>query len=118
MQNLKIALIAVTTSLFLSACSSVPLVETVVVEAPRPELIIPDADQLSLRNAEYIIITEDNVQEVFAELEASGTRIVIFGLTADGYEAMSLNVADIIKLIEQQKSIIAAYEQYYEAETQ
>ena len=38
---------------------------------------------------------------------------MIFGLNDKGYENMSVNMAKILALIEQQKSIIGAYKSYY-----
>ena len=38
----------------------------------------------------------------------------LIGLTDDGYEKLSLNMSDIMRLLAQQKSIIAAYQNYYE----
>ena len=58
----------------------------------------------------------DNVEEVFAKLKDSKTDLVLFAVTDDGYQNLSLNMADVIKLVKQQKSIIAAYEKYLENE--
>ena len=51
---------------------------------------------------------------VFKELESSGQDIVLFALKGDDWESLTLNLADIMKLVQQQKSIIAAYKNYYE----
>ena len=43
-------------------------------------------------------------------------KIVVFAVDEKGYEALTLNVTDLLKLVRQQKAVIAAYEQYYEDE--
>jgi len=79
----------------------------------KPELELPRADELRLRDVEWTLITPDNAEEVFAEAEESGRPIVFFGLTDKGYENLGLNISDIRAFIQQQKTIIAAYENYY-----
>jgi hypothetical protein len=108
-------------SLFLmTGCSflSTP-VKTIEVDAApieRAPLTLPDVDKLTSRTVKWIIVTPDNVNEVFAKLEKDGTDLALFAITDNGYENLSLNMADIIKLIKQQQSIIAAYKNYYEGE--
>ena len=47
-------------------------------------------------------------------MQSSGEPIVIYALTTEGYESLSLNMADVIKLLSQQKAVIEAYKEYYE----
>ena len=103
----------------LTACSSIPnpfQVDTAPVE--KPELVLPSVDSFDARKVEWIVITPENINTVWADLQDSNQSVVIFAITADGYEALSLNMADIIKLVQQQKAIIAAYQKYYEGQTQ
>lgn len=78
-----------------------------------PELILPKADQFEARDVEWIIITENNYEEVFKRLETKNNPIVLFGLTANGYQNLALNLNDLRTFIQQQNSIILAYENYY-----
>lgn len=118
MQIYKIASLILAISI-LSACSTKPQpVEIRTVTAPRPNIIVPQVDEFQSRNVEWIIVTPENVEEVFNDLRDRNVSVVLFALTDRGYENISLNMADIIKLIQQQQSIIAAYERYYEAEKQ
>lgn len=75
---------------------------------------MPQADEIRLRGVEWIIITPDNINEVFDRAKDSGRPIVFFALTDKGYENLGLNISDIRAYIQQQKTIIAAYEDYYE----
>ena len=38
---------------------------------------------------------------------------MVFGVSDAGYESMSLNLAKIRQLVEQQRAVIIAYKQYY-----
>jgi hypothetical protein len=66
-----------------------------------------------MRTVKWIVINKDNVDQVLADLEKSGTPLGLYVLTGEGYENLSLNFSDIRALIQQQDAIIAAYESYY-----
>lgn len=102
--------------LTLAACSSKPQpIQVDAVPVQRPALVVPAVDKFNSRNVKWIIVTPENVDQVFADMKKSGTTsIVLFALTSNGYENISLNIADIAKLVKQQQSIVAAYKQYYE----
>lgn len=104
--------------LLLAACSSAPEIETVppveirTVEVPRPAPIVPNTDQLRLRNVQWIIITPENIEEKFAQIQSG--EAVLFAVTAEGYENIALNLSDIRTLIAQQQRIIAIYRSQFE----
>jgi hypothetical protein len=76
-------------------------------------LTLPPVDEINLRPVEWVIITENNLEEKLEQLRATGQPIAIFALTGDGYENLGLNFSDIRALVQQQKEIIIAYENYY-----
>ena len=99
----------------LSACSTLPpsiTVSTVPIE--KPALILPRADQVVMAEIKWVIVTEDNIDDVIADLKKSGQPLAIFGLTGQGYENLSTNFSAIRTLVQQQQTIIAAYKDYYE----
>ena len=106
-------------TLILAGCATPPR-EISISATPieKPALILPDATQLRLKDVEWIVITKDNAEEVFAELEASRKDAALVGLTPQGYEVLSLNYSDIMAYIQQQNAIIAAYKNYYEESEQ
>lgn len=79
----------------------------------RPALVTPDVTKLKMRNVKWIVVTRKNIDKVMADLEKNGDKVVLFALTTKGYEAVSLNVADLRKLVMQQQAIIASYKDYY-----
>lgn len=100
--------------MLLSSCglSNISPIQITSRPAERPPLVLPPVDTLSMRPVEWTIVTQDNIEEVFAQLEASGQNLALFALTADGYENLGLNFSDIRQLVQQQRAIIVAYENY------
>jgi hypothetical protein len=102
--------------LLLSSCSSFQTVDPVVISTKpldRPELILPPTDQLTMRDVEWVIITEENYEYHVNTTKAEGRPVAFFALTGDGYANLGLNFSDIRAYVQQQKTIIAAYEAYY-----
>lgn len=111
MKTLTIALVGI---LILAGCSSPPRkIEISARPIDKPELILPPAQQLNLKEVEWVVINEENANEVFAKLLKDKKDPVLIGLTDDGYEVLSLNYSDIMSYIQQQNAIIKAYENYY-----
>jgi len=68
-----------------------------------------------MRKIEWIIITEDNMEEEVAKWTAGGKPLAVFAITAEGYENLGQNFSDIRALVQQQQAIILAYDNYYKA---
>ena len=102
----------------LSGCSSVKeLIVTKPEIVERPAINIELPRPVQSYPLEFIIITKDNAETKFKELEASGSDVVVFALTDDGYKALSLSVAELRRYIQQQNAVIKAYKDYYEPAT-
>lgn len=89
-------------------------VQTVAVE--KTPLDIQDPKPLTPKKVEWFIVTPENVDEVFAKLKDKKFDVVLYGLTDDGYQNLSMNMAELRAFIIKQKQIIAAYKEYYEPE--
>jgi hypothetical protein len=116
-KSLTLSALGFTTIAFLiSSCGS-PTVEPVqpievrTIEIPRPAPIVPEVDQLRLRDVNWVIITPENVDQKFAEIKKG--ELVLFAVTAEGYENISLNLSDIRAMIDQQGKIIAIYKSQF-----
>ena len=116
-KSLTLSVLGFTTIAFLiSACGS-PRVEPVApievrtIEIPRPAPIVPEVDQLRLRDVEWIVITPDNIDESFSKIESG--ELVLFAVTTEGYENIALNLSDIRAMIDQQTKIIAIYKSQF-----
>jgi hypothetical protein len=92
----------------------------IVIEKPKliekPELIVPELTPIKQYDFQWVVITKDNFQEAIKEIETKDQSIVLFAVTPQGYQNLSLNVAELRKFIIQQQSIIMAYKKYYENE--
>lgn len=80
----------------------------------RTRLNLKDPAALTPRTMDWIIITPDNAEEVWAKLKESGNDVVLIALTDDGYESLAVTMAEIRNYIAQQRSIIIKYKEYYE----
>jgi len=100
--------------LFLSGCSLFNTDPLIVSNVPveKVPLILPEVDHFQYREISWMVVTEENYEETVSKLKSKGS-MVLFAITAKGYENLSLNTSDILKLIKQQREIIIAYEKYY-----
>jgi len=64
----------------------------------------------------WIIITKDNYEQVFENLKKNNKDVVLFGLTDDGYEQLSINFAQVRKYIILNRNVLMKYKDYYEGE--
>ena len=104
-----------TLTIFLSSCSSLPEVVKYTSEpVERPLLVLPESAIATMKGVDYLIVTKDNIEAVWSELEASDKSIVLFALTSDGYENLALNNAEILRFLSEQRAVIIAYKEYYE----
>ena len=84
------------------------------VPVQKTALALKDPEPIKTRAVHWFVITPENAQDVFAELQKKKYSLVLFGLTDDGYENLSLNIAEIRAYMTEQKAIIKAYREYYE----
>lgn len=110
---MKYLIIAVLlTFIFLTGCNTDPIkVTTEAVE--KAPIVLPSVDQFETHSYSWIIVTPDNVEEVFKKLAKKGNSIALFAVTGKGYESLSLNASDTVKFIQQLKAQIEAYKKYY-----
>ena len=100
-------------TLAISGCSSTKDINITTKSLEKVPLTLPPVDKINLDKIDWIIVTEKNFKEVFADLDRKNFDPVIFGLSDRGYESLSVNTAKIKQLVEQQRLIIIAYEEYY-----
>ena len=80
----------------------------------RTPLNLADPQPLKPTAPQWRVITPENQAQVFAELKSKNIDLVLFALTDDGYEELSVDIAQIRALIAQQRDIIVKYREYYE----
>ncbi len=80
----------------------------------RPNLILPQTTPINTKNVNWKVITPENVDKIFEDMKNSNQEMVLFALTTSGYENISLNMAEIMRLLVEKDAIIVAYKNYYE----
>ena len=98
----------------LTSCSSVKQLEVFKTEVPRAPLDLPNPETPKLEDINWIIITSENAEEVFAKLKEQGKDPVLFGLSDDDYELLAKNVSQIRAYMIKQGLTLDQYREYYE----
>ena len=106
------------TTFLISSCSSVKQLEVFKTEVPRAKLDLSDPETPIVTELDWIIITSDNAEEVFAKLKEKNIDPVLFGLTDDDYETLAVNFAQIRAYMIKQKITLDQYREYYESDTE
>ena len=112
--TLNVLPLLILTLFLLSSCSSVKKLEVFKTEVPRAPLDLPDPETPRIDDLNFIIITSENAEEVFAKLKEKNVDPVLFGLTDDDYETLSTNFAQIRAYMIKQKLTLEQYREYYE----
>ena len=100
--------------MFLTSCSSIKPLEVFNLEVKREPLKLEDPKIADFEDLNWYIITSENAEEMFSKLKEKNLDPVLFGLSDDGYEALSKNFAQIRHYIQKQNLIIESYKNYYE----
>ena len=98
--------------LLLSSCSWKPEKQIVTkAEVYTPTIkFVPRPEPLELKNADVIVITEKNLEEVIQRVKDMQGSFVVYALDPKSFEALAINMEQIKLYIEQQKQIILYYE--------
>jgi hypothetical protein len=64
-----------------------------------------------MNDIHFYVVTEDNFEEFKEKFSKENGDLVGYVLSVRDYETLALNMADIRRYIEQQKSIIIYYEE-------
>ena len=75
---------------------------------------MPDPLPLSTKPIKWRVITPDNVDAVWERLAQDDEDVVVFAITADGYQQLAVTMAELRNLIATQRLMIRQYKDYYE----
>ena len=101
-------------SLLVSSCASWPKLTQIEVQTVEVERNIPLQNrprQLNLSNNTWYVVTEENFEEFKKRYEKENGMFLFYVISVKDYEALSLNMAEIKRYLEQQKQIIIYYEE-------
>jgi hypothetical protein len=104
--------------ILLSACSLVEPKERIVTEYVALSIPIQERPKaITLHDVHFDVVTKDNIDEFIEENNKTFGSLVFISLTVPDYENLSLNMAELRRYINQQKSIIVFYENSLNVET-
>lgn len=120
--NVLRLLILTTLPLLISGCGllgwfsdPVKPVEIQTKAVARQPLNLPDPEPFKApTNVRFIVITRETADSAFTDLITQNMDPVVYALTDQGYEELSLTIAELRNLIATQRSIIQRYREYYE----
>ena len=112
----KSIICAILVLFFLSGCSGVKKLSIFKEEVKRQELNLNKPSPLVLERIKWHIITSENAEEVFAQLEAEGIDPVLFGLTDKDFQLIAKNFAQIRNQLKVTNELLDKYKEYYEPE--
>ena len=100
--------------LLVSSCSTWNPLKTIEIKTVEVERKIPIQNrpkQLDMNDINFYVVTEQNFEEFKARFSKENGDLVGYVLSVRDYETLALNMAEIKRYIEQQKSIIVYYEE-------
>ena len=106
--------------IFLAGCSMTPKIKQIEVSTTAVEklpLSLPSPQPLELQEVEWIIVTEENIEEVWQLLRDKNEGIALFALRHGDYERLALNIKDIRATIGEYVVVLKQYREYYEGDT-
>ena len=89
---------------------SVEPIEITRVEIPAARYHPPLPLQVAFSEVKWVVLTPNTMEQYLADLEAGEASInAYYGLTTQGYENLSNNIADLKRYLSQLKSIVKYY---------
>jgi hypothetical protein len=76
-------------------------------------LNLPYPPELKLRDVSFVVIHEDNADQVFQSLRDKNIDPVVFGLTSSNYENLAINIEEIKQHIILLRKSLDTYKEHY-----
>ena len=103
--------------LMLGGCASKPTIKQIEVTTTAIEklpLSLPNPAPLEMQEVEWMIVTEENIEEAWALLTSKNEGVALFALRHGDYERLALNIKEIRALLGEYIVILSKYKEYYE----
>ena len=92
-------------------------IEVKRVEIPAPKYHPPLPSQVAFTEVKWKVLTPNTMEAYLEDLEAGEASVsAYYGLTTQGYENLSNNIADLKRYLSQLKSIVKYYREIDEKE--
>jgi len=107
---MKYALILLS-ALVLSGCFGAKTVD-IKADPVAPVVIHPPLpDQLQMREVKWTVFNRAKIEKLLADYPDQ--EIVLFAVSTKGYENLSLNMAEVIRYLKEQKGVIVYYREEF-----
>ena len=103
--------------MMLGGCASKPTIKQIEVTTTAIEklpLSLPNPAPLEMQEVEWMIVTEENIEEAWALLTSKNEGVALFALRHGDYERLALNIKEIRALLGEYIVILKKYREYYE----
>ena len=103
--------------MMLGGCASKPTIKQIEVTTTAIEqlpLSLPNPAPLDMQEVEWMIVTEDNIDEAWQLLKDKNEGVALFALRHGDYERLALNIKEIRALLGEYIIILQKYREYYE----
>ena len=114
---MKKVILLLVVAAFMTGCSLTPKVKQIEVTSKVEEklpLNISTPPALELQHVDWIIVTEENIGEVWQLLKDDKEGVALFALRKGDYERLAINIKEIRALLGEYIVIVDAYKDYYE----
>mgnify|MGYP003960526209 CR=1 FL=1 len=88
-------------------------VETVATE--KTPLMLEKTEAVQMQPIIWSVVTPDNALKVWTEMDDAKEDLVLFCITAKGYENLSLNMKSLKNFIDAEALKLSKYKEYYES---
>jgi hypothetical protein len=103
----------------LAGCAGTPPPTTAIVTVEKPTLMLPNVDKIKLKDVEWNIVTREAKPGTDGHIETvwkKSSSDSLFAVTSRGYESLSLNMAEMTRVIKQLQTQVEAYKEYYQTD--
>lgn len=98
--------------LALTSCASTQI-QTVYRYSERPVPVEPQTQPVNMRDVQWKVLTKTELAAIVKEQEANpDPNFALFALTPKGFEALSSNLVDINRFMQEQNEVIEYYRAY------
>ena len=103
--------------MMLGGCATKPPIKQIEVSTTAIEklpLSLSNPAPLDMEEVEWMIVTEDNIDEAWQLLKDKNEGVALFALRSGDYERLALNIKEIRALLGKYIVILTKYREYYE----
>jgi hypothetical protein len=118
MSKTRTTITALCAAVILTGCGSLEKLITKTEYVVRPPITLPEPEPVNQLPLEWHVITTKNLEKKLKELQDIGGEVVVFALTPQGYQNLSMNAAELRRYIQSQNAYIKLLKQYYERPVQ